>query len=177
MYYWKHEVNWLSSLCIYCLAGASYIWLYKMYPQYSLMCAQCRKNCHESLVALSQNFQTLLIFYLHSVTKFWNLILLTSIFNPWLYFIQTFYSANSVTDNLEENLGNEFSDSSSLKLIDVLGDEITDSVIPMGKKVRLELSIDGSNYIFIHLIFEFSSYTLSWLIAVLKLALNTNQSR
>ena len=52
--------------------------------------------------------------------------------------------AISVTENLEENLGNEFSDSSSLKLIDVLGNEITDSVIPMGKKVRLELSIDGS---------------------------------
>ena len=52
---------------------------------------------------------------------------------PWLYFVQIFYSAISVTENLEENLGNEFSDSSSLKLIDVLGNEITDSVIPMGK--------------------------------------------
>ena len=69
---------------------------------------------------------------------------------PWLYFVQIFYSAISVTENLEENLGNEFSDSSSLKLMDVLGNEITDSVIPMGKKVRLELSIDGSNYLYLY---------------------------
>jgi hypothetical protein len=34
--------------------------------------------------------------------------------------------------------------------MDVLGNEITDSVIPMGKKVRLELSIDGSNYLYLY---------------------------
>jgi hypothetical protein len=64
---------------------------------------------------------------------------------PWLYFVQIFYSAISVTENLEENLGNEFSDSSSLKLIDVLGNEITDLHI----SYYINLSTSAQVHIFI----------------------------
>ena len=49
-----------------------------------------------------------------------------------------------VTNDLQSNLGTPYSHTGTLKLIDILGNEITSKYLPVGKKVQLELSISGS---------------------------------
>ena len=49
-----------------------------------------------------------------------------------------------VTNDLHSNLGTPYSHTGTLKLIDILGNEITSKYLPVGKKVQLELSINGS---------------------------------
>ncbi|CAC5420309.1 unnamed protein product [Mytilus coruscus] len=50
-----------------------------------------------------------------------------------------------ITDGLVHNLGDSYAGGSSLKLMDVLGQEIGAKKVSMGKKIYLELSISGGN--------------------------------
>ena len=68
-----------------------------------------------------------------------------------------------ITNDLEANLGTPYAGTGSLDLIDALGNTITASKLPMGKKIRLQVSISGGecklSWKYLHLFPKLSTKT------------------